>query len=315
MKKLILLTVLLLVLITTGCSSDNGIYATVGENEITADTFEKHVLLTKISYDVAGTEFPAEGSALVNLKRNLLNNMIESIILVDAAKSKGITIDGEQAASDAKALIDMFEESYGADGYESLLKENSLTTKEFEEFVNKLSGDNLYIYGLYTEVTKDVKVTEKEAETFYTKNIKYYNYSTVSVKTLTFSEKDLAETAFKEINSNGASFDDTIAKYKGQAGVVDASDMGSIFYTDMPEVFSDKVFAIKPGEHTEIIESEGLYYIAEVYAIDVMDPIPFKEVVDDVKEKVLSEKRNTVYEGFFETEKAKYEIKAYYDKL
>jgi len=315
MKKTLLTIMILVAFIISGCQSEPGVYARIGENEISKDSFNQYMLLTKISYDLSQAEMPQSGEGLETLKKNILDNMVEGAILVESAGKLGIEIDEEQALQEAESLLEMVLESYGEDDYQKLLDEYRIDRNDFEDFVKKLSADNQMIYALYERVTEGVEASEEEAYRHYEENIRVYNYSTVHAKGFVFTASNTGEEVRAKLESDEMSMDEAIEAYREDENVLYADDFGPLYFTDMSEDFAEELFDAGIGDFTRLVESEGLYYLGYVYSRDDMEPAAFEDVESTVYERVLSIKRNEAYEEFFIQEKESYEIEVYYDKL
>lgn len=315
MRKTLLIILLLGAFVLSGCQPGRDSFAKIGENEISKESFDKYMLLTKISYDLSKTDMPQSGEELRTLKINILDNMVEGVILVESAKKMGIEVDRDIAVEEAESVLEMMLDSYGEENYLELLDEYGVERSEFEKFVKELSGDNQMIFSLYEKVTEGVEVTESEALQHYQENIRIYNYSTVHTKGMVFSEKDLGEKVLDDIKNGIIDIEEAIETYGEDSKVLFAGDYGPLYYTDVAEKFAEKIFEADIGETTALVESDGLYYLGYVYSRDDMEPVDFADVEDTVYERVLSQKRNEAYEEFFQQEKEAYEIEVYYDSL
>lgn len=307
--KRILIGLLLLTLLFSGCTKKSNVVAKVNDTEIYQEELDRQMVLTEISYTVNGYEFPSSAKGLEELEEKMLNNIVESYVLVDIAKNKGIDIDEEEANSQSKALIEGLLAIYGTEeAYEGFLNEKGQKRADFESYLLDLSRSNEYIYNLYDEVTSGISVTEDEAKAYYQENSKYYSYSTVSVLGIETEDEKRAKDIRDEILQDGLPFEEAIGKFQDADGVIRASDYGDLYYGDMGQEFSDQAFAMEIGEMSKVFKGEASYFIIYLYDKDVQDSIAYDEIKSTVEGDLLQQKRYSKYDEFFNSQKDKYSI-------
>ncbi|MFZ7121669.1 MAG: SurA N-terminal domain-containing protein [Eubacteriaceae bacterium] len=316
--KRIIITILISFMIFSiiGCSQESNVVAQVNDQEIFVEELDKQMILTEISYSVNGYTFPEEGEDYDYIKEEMLNNLVESYILIDLAKNIGIEIDEDTIQSEADSLIESIIEIYdGEDSYEEFLEKRGQKRTEFEEYIFQLSEKNHYIYSLYNEVTEEITINDEETKEFYEKNIDYYNYSTISIMSIITETQEKADEIYSDIDNNDIKFEDAIKTYTDDENVLNASDFGAIYYGDMPQDFSEIAFDMKIGEMSTPFISQDYYYIVYLYDKDEQEPLEYGEIEDTIKSDLLIEKGTEKYNEYFDEEKSKYDIKIYSDKL
>lgn len=121
--------------------------------------------------------------------------------------------------------------------------------------------------------------------------------------------KAQAEQILAEARKNPAAFPELAKKYSQDAGSKDSGGELGFFTRDaMTKPFADAVWAMKPGQISDVVESEFGYHIIQLEAVRGGDVKPFDAVRADVEQEVkkqLAQKRfadaaeqfsNTVYE-------------------
>ncbi|MPW24971.1 hypothetical protein GC105_04105 [Alkalibaculum sp. M08DMB] len=310
MKRVFLIIILILIFVNAGCTAGSSAIATINDKEIFRQELDMQMVLTEVSYNINGYEMPVKGNELEDLEQEMLNNVLESYMLVDLAIEKGIEIDEDAAVEQSESLIDGLISIYGSEeNYENFLKEKGQNRKKFDEYIFELARTNEYIYDLYDEVTKDISVEATEIKSFYDENIMYYNYSTASVLGMQIEDEDTANVIHREILGKEQEYDETMLEYEAKTGVISVIDYGILYYSDMTKDFSDIAFNTNVGEISKPFSSEDAYFIIYVYDKEDQEAMPYDEIKDTVESDLLNEMKMTQYNEYFESKKSSYDIK------
>lgn len=213
----------------------------------------------------------------VSMQESIKKSVRERQVYLEAvymyAKSMDIVLTDEE-----KTLL-----SNAAKKYFGTLtdKERELTGAEEEDILN-IYKKNFLAEKVYEEVTDDVtyEVSDEEAR------VMSVMYIYVSKKDGT-GETDINE-AYKKVQS-GTDFYSLALEYSDDAIVQLEIGRGDM----VPEV-EDKVFGLKDGECTDIIEADNGYYIVRC----VEDYL--RDKTDSNKEKILQKKKNDEFLKKFE---------------
>ncbi|QSX07434.1 peptidyl-prolyl cis-trans isomerase [Alkalibacter rhizosphaerae] len=314
MKKFRWIAVLISVLLMVGCTSSQSYLAKVDEVVITEEEWKGQLLLTQISYDLSQTPMPSTGEAYENLKKNLMDNLLESVVLLEEAQERAVEGDDTAADEEARMLMDAITTMYDEGTLSELLDEYDMDPEKLEALLVKRSRENQVIYELYEEVTKEVSVSQTEMEEYYNGHLKLFNYSTVHAKGFVFADLETATAVEKDVREMDDG-QEVFETYKDRDGVLFSGDFGPVFYTDVEVPFADALFDAAIGEWTPLVETDGRAYLGYVYGKEPMDPIPLEEVSDLVQERALSEKRGEFYRTFVEDAFEKRDVDVHYDKL
>lgn len=302
-------------IIFTGCAPKADYLAKIQDTLITEQEYRDRLALVHIGYEMAKTSMPDSGAAFEQLKRDVLDSMIEEKILAEEAIDQALKVDEDLALQEAEQLLTAMISMLGDEKLDGILKEYELTRDGLRELVQQQSFNHHQHLGLYEEVTKSATVTQQEMEDYYEENRDRYNDSTVHVKGLIFLEKSTGEKALQKAPSDEEGVDEFIKNYENQEGISFAGDFGPVFFGDVEKSFAQALFQGKVGEWTALIQGEKGYYLGYVYGKQALDPLPFSEVEEDVKAKVLEEKKKERFEVFVQEAFDKREVSARYDAL
>jgi peptidyl-prolyl cis-trans isomerase D len=308
---------------------------------------------SKLKYgkDITKTE-------ILQLKGNVINDLIDSTLILLEAKSLGIVANDNTVKKEIikipvffkdgkfnKDIFDKFIQSYGISEQDFIdkLKENIIRST----FINSISAHNVIIPGLTQIIlqdvlhTRDIKLIkipfssfklphnpdEAELKTIYEKNKNSFkihekriiDYVLISSKSLKhdidhvsdsdlkklYDEKsflfvepekrdvsqiqlDSLDKATKAKNEllKGADFKAVTKKY---ASKFKNGNLGIITYNDFDEDISEKLFSLKIGETSEVIETPLGLYIFKVEKIIPEKKKEFNDVKDTLRNEYLKQ--------------------------
>lgn len=309
MKRAQLVFILAILLLVSGCTSNNDVVATINDEKILKEELNKQLVLTEISYGINGYDFPASGGPRRELEENLIKKLAQTYVLVDIAKNEGIEIEEEKALTQKDTLVETIVSLYGDnESYNNFLKEKNQTRDAFDQYLLDLAKENEYITGLYEKVTENKSVHSEQVSSFYEDHIEYYNYSTKSIMRIEAQDQHKLEKIYNEIQKRDLSFEEALKEFKDESGV-DTSNIGPTYYSSNKKEYSDIVFSTKVGEMSSVFESQGKYYIIYVYDENIQEALPYEQVMARVEEDFLKETKDVAYKNYVEAQIKNYHIR------
>ena len=295
---------------------------------------------------------------ILQLKANVINDLIDSTLILLEAKSLGIVANDNTVKKEIikipvffkdgkfnKDIFDKFIQSYGISEQDFIdkLKENIIRST----FINSISSHNVIIPGLIQIIlqdvlhTRDIKLIkipfssfklphnpdEAELKTIYEKNknsfkihekriIDYVLISSESLKhdidhvsdsdlkklydekSFLFVEPEKRDVSQIQLDSldkatkaknellKGSDFKAVTKKY---APKFKNGNLGIITYNDFDEDISEKLFSLKIGETSEVIETPLGLYIFKVEKIIPEKKKEFNDVKDTLRNEYLKQ--------------------------
>ncbi|WP_027360301.1 SurA N-terminal domain-containing protein [Desulforegula conservatrix] len=163
MKKKIIIHLLLATLLITfsGCSfipkDKDKVLVKVGKKSVTVFDYKQALELAKTAYPHNVTQNPAEFKIVLN---ELLHDLVEELILQNAAESMGVTISKEAL----KAEVDRIKADYPDNTFEQMLLENAIPYDAWED---RLRIQLLMDKVINEALIKNVVVTPEETKEYY----------------------------------------------------------------------------------------------------------------------------------------------------
>lgn len=308
MKKIIALVLSSLLCISAvGCSSkvnDSDIVATVNGNNITAKQFQSTLALYKESLELmyGSTIWDTEVEDGVKYKDKFKDIMLDQMIDIEAvceqAKKDGLTPsekEVDKAFEELKKNIDDDKE------YKNKLKDLGIN----DTYLKSQQEQDLIIQKYKENFDKNLKISDKEMKTYYDEHkADYYKdevkASHILISTVDDNGKELSESKKKEAKKKAEEvlkkaksdqeFSELAKEYSDDTvSAAQGGDLGYFTKGKMVKEFEDAAFNLKPGEISDIVESEYGYHIIKVY--DKVDKqLSFDEVKDEIK-TILTENK------------------------
>jgi len=299
-----------LLLGAAGCGS-NDVAAIVNGEEISKADLDAQVnrLMEQSPQMFEG---PEGESRLVEFKRQLLDNMINAVLIRQAAEERGITVTDEEIDAQIEDLKAGFPSE---DDFNTALADANLTLDQLRQQLR----DQLATQRLMEELVGDEAVTDEEIAEYYEANkAQFEEQAAVRASHILFDKDDkaTAEKVLAEING-GADFAELAKEYSkdpgsaAQGGDLGWSDPARPFVTE----FQDALDALKVGEVSGLVESEYGWHIIKVNEEREQRTKPLDEVRDQIEQTILQQRNIAAYQEFLEKIKAEADIEILIDEL
>jgi foldase protein PrsA len=299
MKRLVLLSFVLLVLVVTGCGGSTAT-ARLGANDVAvagSRTISKEQFQALMgpegrvrkSYEAAKRPFPKPGTTeYEQLKGRAVTFLVLRAESEQEAKDMGIDFSDEKVN---KRIEQLKKQYYGGsqERYLKTLKQQGLTAEQARGEVRV----ELIQEGLYEKVTGDVKVTKDEIRSYYDSHkAQYQQPESREVRHILVQKKALADQLYAQLTS-GASFAALAKKYSKDPG--SASNGGKLTVSKghtVPE-FDKKTFELKKGELSRPVKTQYGYHLIEALSdIKPATKTPLSKVEGSIKQQLEKQQKD-----------------------
>ena len=244
-----------------------------------------------------GQTVPAEQQAEID--KQALDQLLSAELLYQAAaklevKDLDKQIDAKLAEGKARFAK--------AEDFDKAIKELEMNEKDLREYTRR---DLLISSFVQSSIVPKAKVTEEEAKAFYTQNPDKFTRSEsvkashiligVDAKTTAEEKKKAAEKAAK-LRKDLAGGADFAALAKANSTCPSSQQGGDLGYFgkgQMVPAFEKSAFALKPGEISDVVETQFGYHIIKVADKKPAETVQFKEVKERIEEFLKGQKINT----------------------
>lgn len=229
----ILAAALVLIGFLPGCGNKEDVppdvIARVGDRMMTLDDF-RHYLNRNASTELGQIE-PEAASAL-------LDQFVEEALLSEWAAAQGNDVSAEQVASAVRS-------------------DAGSTVQEKRDAMRRAK--------LITEVSAATPMpTDAEVRAFYENNAQEFDLGErVRARQILVHDRELASRIHADL-SRGVSFDELSRKHSLAANAAEGGDIGFLGRGQLPRMFEDELFRLKPGEISRVIETDSSFHIFRV---------------------------------------------------
>ncbi|WP_434642977.1 peptidylprolyl isomerase [Thermoanaerobacterium thermosaccharolyticum] len=227
----------------TSCGVNKNIVAKVDDQVITLKEYQDsfNQVKTQIESDPQYTkdiwnQNYNEQKFIDVVKNSVLDNLILEKLLIKEAEKEKITATDKEIT----------------DEYNSEKATNSNVTKE-------TAKDNVLVNKLVDSWTKNVKVTDSEAEKYYNDNKS--QFEVVKASHILVSDEKTANEIYDKLQK-GANFAELAKQYSIDTSTKDnGGELGEFTRGTMVTEFENAAFALKPGEISKPVKTQYGYHI------------------------------------------------------
>ncbi|MBW2648948.1 MAG: peptidylprolyl isomerase [Deltaproteobacteria bacterium] len=220
---------------------------------------------------------------LAEIKKNLFEGLIARKVLYQESQKKGIEVDG---ATIDKRLASMKKQFPKEDDFKNMLKKMNLT----EDALNAQLREGMAIQKLVEqEVISNIEISDKNTKDYYDGHMDLFKQpekiraSHILVKAESGADESVKAEALKKIKKiqkelkAGGDFAELAKKYSECPSSAKGGDLGYFGRGQMVKPFEEAAFSLKPGEISDITETNFGYHL-----IKAGDRKP--EVITDYKD-------------------------------
>jgi foldase protein PrsA len=268
------------------------------------------------SYYGAGYFSKSENaSALKSMKESVLDSLADQMYGIEKAKElKLIPADEELNTEIDKTLKEEMENAGGEEKFNKQLETLKMTKDDFKENIK----EQIIIKKLYDYIVKDVTVTDEEINKYYQENL--YDYTTkpnvMNLSHILVKTEDEALKIKEEYNS-GKKFEDLAKQYGTDATKDNGGLLGDIPYNDtnIDKTFLEYAKLVPEGMVSQPVQTQFGWHLIKVNKRTEYPAKPFEQVKEDIKSKMLEQKKQDKYSTTMADWKKKASIKVYTDRI
>jgi len=257
---------------------------------------------------------PSEAE-MASLRETVLDKMIKLELLSQESKKAGVVVSSTEIENELKKYKKGFADDKA---FAKALGEAGI----IEAFLRKQIGKNLGIQKFIdTRFKAKAQVTEQEAKDFYNNNqdkisqpeMAHARHILIAAKeTEPKADKDRKRAKLVQIQKQlkgGADFAELAKQSSDCPSKEKGGDLGFFPRGQMVKPFADAVFKMKPGEISDIVETEFGYHLIKLEEKKPAKTVSFDEAKAKITAYLTQEKVTTSIEAFLAAAKGKATIK------
>lgn len=281
-----LVLLLMLLMLTAGCSSTSGKSDLIGKvngQGITRSDYDNMLKLQKVVYqEQNGVKLEESSDALKQVQNQVFNQLVDQQLLKAEAQKQGISVSDQ----DVSTALSQFKTD---PGYEKVLKDAGLSEADLKSIIK----DNLIAQKAYGEMEKKFSISDAEIKDYYQQHQADYKDEAgmqiyhILVKTETEARDIIARL------KNGSDFAQLAKQYSQDPGSKDQGGYTGIGNADSSWVapFKEAALKLKAGEFTEQpVKSEFGYHIIKAGKQVEAQQKSLDQVQNDIRSTLQNQK-------------------------
>ncbi|OGF68041.1 MAG: hypothetical protein A2Y62_00340 [Candidatus Fischerbacteria bacterium RBG_13_37_8] len=291
------------------------IVARVNDEVITLSEVRKieNDLMRSLSVKYTGEELVTKFS---EAKKLIIERMIESILLLQKAKERGISVEDEVLNS----LEQLKKENNIASDEElsNALKQEGITIEELKMQLRERTMQQKLIY-FYLQ--GKVSITEQEMQQYYNEHIEDFteparfriSYIFISTADRTKEEAlTITEDILDKLKA-GTDFLQLATEYSEDASKEKGGDLGFLSKVEMNTLFAQSIDTMQVGQISELIESEDGYRIFKLTEKTEAQVNAYENVKNEIYQKIFEMRAEKYQDEFIKKLKEESYIQILYD--
>lgn len=222
---------------------------------------------------------------------NILEGMITEELILQEADKAGVSVSEEEVSSSIEDILKIYD--IDRNNLSQSLQENNMTLGELEDSFRRQIKINKFLnQTLYSEID----VSEEEMKAYYEENKELFaKPEKVKVSHILVNSSKEAEKV-RNMVLGEAIFEDVAEKYSLCPSSERGGNLGWISPGETVPAFEQAAFALKPGQVSDIVETQFGFHIIKVYDKTEKDYMTFGFVDDDIMKYLMQQKKqNALY--------------------
>ena len=293
-----------------GCKSQNledilphkKVLVRINDTEITVEEFQNTI--KRLLSDSDTTSWQDNSMEDIELKKNILSQMIEEKLILDEARKKGIT------ASDAevqKEIYGMGKDLQNNDFIKTVTTRYGSQKKWEEEIQRKVSIRKTMDMMVFSKVA----VQENEVSAYYNEHKNEFKaLEKVKARMIILPTEDEADKTLKRLR-RGEDFTKVAKEVSADKNISDAGEFNYYSRGELPREFEDVIFNIPLSRASDVVKTSYGYNIFRVDEKTAARNLAFQESKNLIIEKLKREKGEKAFNEWIKRlkENAKIEIR------
>ena len=238
----------------------------------------------------------AEKKQIEQLRQQTLEKMVNDSLLSGEITKYGIEVSDDTIDAEIRNVKKQRELTDEA--FEAMIKQDGLTVEDFRLMLKKmLQKQELLGY----KVHRKVLVTDTEIQKEYESRKEDYQLEKMVDISIILLPPDISAVEVrKRIEDGELTFAQAAEKYSIGPGKEQGGSIGEVSWSDLAEEWKDSIAGIEVGGvSTPVIVQQKEALLSPVKIIEDR-MVPLEEVKDSIFERLMQEKRETVFNEYFE---------------
>lgn len=296
MPKLLLLIAFTLLSLGT-ISAEEEFAAKVNDEIISKESFNLAVDVTAkqmSEHDQLNLHSEEGQLAFLETRKTILDEMVNNLLLVQAAKRMKIFVSESEIDTKIEALRKSFPSQKV---FEEALAEEGLIAGDLRKGILQ----QILHEKITDALTKEIKISDREVSRYYkTHPSQFFQPQKVQTSHILVEDRSVAEDIMKKL-SQGESFAKLAKQYSiDPLSSGNGGDLGFIEPDQMPKEFDRVLFHMKPGDISSIIRTDFGFHIIKCGEIIPPKKIATETTTEKIRNFLRQERQRDLFDRWFE---------------
>ena len=288
-----------------------GVLARVNGEAVTKADFDRLIKNMEVR---ANQPVPAERRDVIF--RQALDQLVTYTVLSQETRARKVVISDDEVANSIKQMQAQFRTE---DEFKKALEARGMTLDKLRSDTRIDLSINKMVEG---EVSTQAAPSDAECREFYDKNPdKFKQDEAVRASHILFrvdenadaatkkKAMDQAQAVLKEARA-GADFAELAKKHSADGSAQQGGDLNFFTKGQMVPAFDQVAFSLKPGQVSDVVQTQFGYHIIKVTERRAASTVPFEQVSERIKEYLIEQQKQQKAQAFIQSlkQKAKIEV-------
>lgn len=247
-----------------------------------------------------GDDFEKKSKQFLELKKELLEGLIQKKILEKEAQKEGVVVSEQ----DLEQEIKKYKSRYNELEFQKILEARKIDYNVWREVKRlHLLSDKL----IRDKIFSDIEVPEEKLKEYYEAHKEEFTRpETVRVRQILTDTQEKADALYERLKA-GENFARLAHDYSQSPDRNQGGDVGYIAKGRFPKEF-DICFDLKVGELSPVISGLYGFHIFKVTEKKVEELIPFEQVKNQIREWLIIQTREDAFKKYYDEVRKKYPV-------
>jgi parvulin-like peptidyl-prolyl isomerase len=240
----------------------------------------------------------------------LFEEFVEEQLLLRAADDSGVEADPEALADRVEALrkSERASEATGTPGPPPPADDESVK----QNVEKQLRIERL----VATEVLSGITVSDEEIADYFERNREdFVRPETVDVSQILVEDEDEAQELRRTLVSGKTSLEELARERSQGPEAASGGHLGAFAPGELPASFESRVFALKPGEFSEVVSTDFGYHLFRVNRREGEKPLSLEDAKEAIRVRLLREKSDVAMERYLDELERRYPLTVHQERL
>lgn len=238
----------------------------------------------------------SEQEQLKGLRTQVVDKMINDLLIEQEVQKYGIKVSEDRLDDEIRTIKE--ERGQSDEEFLSLIKQDGLTIDEFRSRLSEvIKKQELLGYMVHSKVV----VTDSEIEEEYTsRHDDYVLEKLVSLSIIILPANISPQEVTKRIVDGELTFAEAAGKYTIGPAKDKGGSIGEVAWNDLADEWVESLAGVEEGGVGKPIEVQGKRALLSPVKIIENRLVPLEEVRDDIYKRLMKQKREEIFEEYFD---------------